>query len=86
MRTSDGRARRHGRRAGLALTAGLALASLGGCAVVTVAGAAVSVAGTAVSVGASAVGLAADAAVGTVRLGGKAIGAAADAVIPERMP
>ena len=74
-------------RAGLALAAGcIVLASLGGCAVVTVAGAAVSVAGTAVGVGASAVGLAADAAIGTVRLGGKAIGTAADAVIPDAAP
>ncbi|QNK69023.1 hypothetical protein [Variovorax sp. PAMC26660] len=54
----------------------LAVATLGGCAVV-------SVAGTAVSVGASAVGLAADAAIGTVRITGKAVGAAADAVIPD---
>ncbi|RYF76973.1 MAG: hypothetical protein EOO22_00345 [Comamonadaceae bacterium] len=63
-------------RALLALGAALVgAASVGGCAVVTVAGAAASVAGTAVSVGAGAVGLAADAAVGTVRLGGKAVGA-----------
>ncbi|MGJ7529491.1 hypothetical protein [Variovorax sp. GB1P17] len=54
----------------------LAVATLGGCAVV-------SVAGTAVSVGASAAGLAADAAIGTVRITGKAVGAAADAVIPD---
>ena len=50
-------------------------AALGGCAVVTVAGAAASVAATAGS-------LAVDAAVGTVRLTGKAVGAAADAVLP----
>ncbi len=49
--------------------------SAGGCAVVSVAGAAASVAGTAVSVGAGAVGLAADAAIGTARLGGRAVGA-----------
>lgn len=76
--------RRHAALVALAL--GVATTSLGGCAVVSVAGAAVSVAGTAVGVGASAVGLAADAAIGTVRLGGKAIGAAADAVIPDGKP
>jgi hypothetical protein len=67
------------RRARLLLAPCLAVAlaaTLGGCAVVTVAG-------TAVSVGASAVGLAADAAIGTVRITGKAVGAAADAVIPD---
>jgi hypothetical protein len=46
----------------------LAAALLGGCAVVTVAGAAVGIAATGV-------GLAADAAVGAVRLTGKAVGA-----------
>ena len=46
----------------------LATALLGGCAVVTVAGAAVGIAATGV-------GLAADAAVGAVRLTGKAVGA-----------
>jgi hypothetical protein len=45
-----------------------ATALLGGCTVITVAGAAVGVAATGV-------GLAADAAVGTVRLTGKAVGA-----------
>jgi hypothetical protein len=55
----------------LALTACLS----GGCAVVTVAGAAASLAITGV-------GLAADAAVGAVKLTGKAVGAAADAVTP----
>lgn len=64
------------------LLAGLALGGLGGCAVVSVAGAAVSVGATAVSVGAGAVGLAADAAIGTARLGGRAVGAAAGAVLP----
>ena len=83
-RSFERQARR--RLAGLALAVCVAPAALGGCAVVTVAGAAVSVAGTAVGVGASVVGLAADAAVGTVRLGGKAIGAAADAVIPDGTP
>lgn len=61
----------------LLLTA-LATATLGGCAVVSVAGAAVSVGATAVSVGASAVGLAADAAIGGARLAGKAVSAATD--------
>lgn len=60
----------------------LAVGALGGCAVVSVAGAAVSVGATAVSVGAGAVGLAADAAIGTARITGKAVGAAADAVLP----
>jgi hypothetical protein len=50
-------------------------ASLAGCTVITVAGAAASVAVTAGS-------LAVDAAVGTVKLTGKAVGAAADAVLP----
>jgi hypothetical protein len=49
--------------------------SLGGCAVVSVAGAAVGVAATGA-------GLVVDAAVGTARLAGKAVGAAADAVTP----
>jgi hypothetical protein len=53
----------------------LLAAALGGCAVVTVAGAAASVAVTAGS-------LAVDAAVGTVKLTGKAVGAAADVVLP----
>lgn len=85
MRSPSEGARPCRRLAGLALAACIAtaLSGLGGCAVVSVAGAAVSVAGTAVGVGASVVGLAADAAVGTVRLGGKAIGAAADAVTPD---
>lgn len=64
------------RRAACAVTMCVCAAlPLGGCAVVTVAGAAVGVASTAVGVGVSAVGLAADAAIGTVRLGGKAVGA-----------
>ncbi len=49
--------------------------SLGGCAVITVAGAAVGVAATGAS-------LAVDAAVGTVKLTGKAVGAAAGAITP----
>ena len=49
--------------------------ALGGCTVITVAGAAVGVAATAGS-------LAVDAAVGTVKLTGKAVGAAAGAVLP----
>ena len=57
-----------------ALAAFLA-ASLGGCAVVTVAGAAASVAVTAGS-------LAVDAAVGTAKLTGAVAGAAVDAVLP----
>lgn len=61
------------RAAGMALI-GASLA-LGGCTVITVAGAAASVAVTAGS-------LAVDAAVGTVKLTGKAVGAAADAVLP----
>lgn len=56
--------------AALALAA-LALA-LGGCTVITLAGAAV-----------TAVGVAADVAVGTVKLTGAAVGAAADLVIPD---
>jgi hypothetical protein len=50
-------------------------AALGGCTVITVAGAA---AGLAVTAGS----LAVDAAVGTVKLTGKAVGAAAGAVLP----
>ena len=49
--------------------------ALGGCTVITVAGAAASVAVTGAS-------LAVDAAVGTVRITGKAVGMAADAVLP----
>ena len=49
--------------------------ALGGCTVITVAGAAVGVAATAGS-------LAVDAAVGTARITGKAVGMAADAVLP----
>jgi len=49
---------------------------LGGCAVITVAGAAVGVAATGV-------GLAVDAGVGAVKLTGKAVGAAAGAVVPD---
>ena len=49
--------------------------ALGGCTVITVAGAAVGVAATAGS-------LAVDAAVGTVKITGKAVGMAADAVLP----
>jgi hypothetical protein len=59
-------------RAGLAL---IAAAALGGCTVITVAGAAVGLAATAG-------GLAVDAAVGTVKLTGKAVGVAADVVLP----
>ena len=61
----------------LARTLVLAAATLalGGCTVITVAGAAVGVAATAGS-------LAVDAAVGTVKLTGKAVGAAAGAVLP----
>ena len=50
--------------------------ALGGCTVITVAGAAVGVAATAGS-------LAVDAAVGTVKLTGKAAGMAVDAVLPD---
>ena len=57
----------------LALLAGVS--ALGGCAVVTVAGAAVGVAATGAS-------LAVDAAVGTVKIAGKAAGLAVDAVLP----
>ncbi|MBE7369507.1 hypothetical protein [Ramlibacter pallidus] len=53
----------------------LGAASLGGCAVVTVAGAATSLAVTAGS-------LAVDAAVGTVKITGAAAGLAVDAVLP----
>jgi hypothetical protein len=49
--------------------------ALGGCTVITVAGAAVGVAATGAS-------LAVDAAVGTVRIAGKAAGMAVDAVLP----
>ncbi|MCD6076440.1 MAG: hypothetical protein K0R89_378 [Ramlibacter sp.] len=59
-------------RAGLA---GLLAATLGGCTVITVTGAAVGLAATAG-------GLAVDAAVGTVKLTGKAVGVAADVVLP----
>jgi hypothetical protein len=59
-------------RAGLAA---FLAASLSGCTVITVAGAA---AGLALTAGE----LAVDAAVGTVRLTGKAVGAAADVVLP----
>ena len=52
-----------------------AVLALGGCTVITVAGAAVGVAATAG-------GLAVDAAVGTVKLTGKAAGMAVDAVLP----
>jgi hypothetical protein len=54
---------------------GLLAAALGGCTVITVAGAA---AGLAVTAGS----LAVDAAVGTVKLTGKAAGAVAGAVLP----
>jgi hypothetical protein len=57
-----------------ALVASLA-AALGGCAVITVTGAAVGLAATAG-------GLAVDAAVGTVKVTGKAVGVAADVVLP----
>jgi hypothetical protein len=63
-------------RAGGALALALAIAPLGGCAVV-------SAVDTTASVAISAAGLAADAAIGTVRLTGKAIGAAADMAIPD---
>ena len=53
----------------------IACATLGGCAVV-------SVASTAVSVGAGVVGLGADAVIGTARITGKVVGGAADAVLP----
>lgn len=53
----------------------LLTASLVGCTVITIAGAAASVAVTGAS-------LAVDAAVGTVRLTGAAVGAAAGAVLP----
>lgn len=66
----------HVSRAATAAALVLTLALLGGCAVVTVAGAAASVAATGV-------GLAVDAAAGTARLTGKAVGAAADAVLPD---
>jgi hypothetical protein len=59
-------------RAGLVA---LLAASLGGCTVITVTGAAVGLAATAG-------GLAVDAAVGTVKLTGKAVGVAADVVLP----
>jgi len=53
----------------------LVAAALGGCTVITVAGAAASLAVTAGS-------LAVDAAVGTAKITGKAVGLAADAVLP----
>lgn len=53
----------------------LAAACLGGCTVITIAGAATAVAVTGAS-------LAVDAAVGTVKLTGAAVGAAADVVLP----
>ena len=59
-------------RAGLAL---LVAAALGGCAVITVTGAAVGLAATAG-------GLALAAAVGTVKITGKAVGVAADVILP----
>jgi hypothetical protein len=59
-------------RTGFAL---LVAAALGGCAVITVTGAAVGLAATAG-------GLAVDAAVGTVKITGKAVGLAADVVLP----
>ncbi|MGC3984208.1 MAG: hypothetical protein QM777_05495 [Pseudorhodoferax sp.] len=62
-------------RRAAALLAALACMGLGGCAVVTVAGAVV-------GVGATAVGVAADVAVGAVKVTGKAVGAAVDAVTP----
>ena len=52
----------------------LSVASLGGCAVV-------SVASTAVSISAGAVGLAADATVGTAKVAGKLVGKAASVVL-----
>lgn len=58
-----------------AALAGFLAAALGGCTVITVAGAAAGVALTAGE-------LAVDAAVGTVKLTGKAVGAAADVVLP----
>jgi hypothetical protein len=61
---------------GLAMAGALALGSLlGGCAVVTVGGAAVGLAATGA-------GLVVDAAVGTVKVTGKVVGAAVDAVTP----
>jgi hypothetical protein len=56
-----------------------AAAALGGCTVITVAGAAVGLAATAG-------GLAVDAAVGTVKITGKAVGVAADVVLPSGSP
>ncbi len=58
-----------------AALAGLLAASLSGCTVITVAGAA---AGLALTAGE----LAVDAAVGTVKITGKVVGAAADVVLP----
>jgi hypothetical protein len=55
--------------------AGLVVAMLCGCTVITVAGTAASLAVTAGSV-------AVDAAVGTAKIAGKAVGAAADVVLP----
>lgn len=62
-----------------AFASALACLLLGGCAVVTVAGAVV-------SVGATAVGVAADVAVGAVKVTGKVAGAAVDAVTPGGNP
>ena len=59
-----------------ALLIGAALATLGGCTVLTIAGAAASVAVTGASI-------AVDAAVGAARLTGKAVGMAADAASPD---
>lgn len=59
-----------------ALVIGAALAALGGCTVLAIAGAAASVAVTGAS-------LAVDAAVGAARLTGKAVGTAADAASPD---
>ena len=71
------RAFRH--RAAMLIAVGSFASSLGGCAVVAVAG-------TAASLAVTGVGLAADAAIGTVRLTGRAIGAAADVVLPRDPP
>jgi hypothetical protein len=57
------------------LAAAFSCALLGGCAVVTVAGAVV-------SVGVGVVGVATDVAVGAVKVTGKAVGAAVDVVTP----
>jgi hypothetical protein len=63
------------RAARMACAVGLS-SLLGGCAVMTVAGAAVGVVATGV-------GLAVDATAGAIRLTGKAVGAAGDAVFPD---